>query len=74
VPPEQLQEIEQRGLKLDVKRQGHGLGLSIVRELVESYGLHITYGRSALGGLAVSITRPANIAPIQSESAGLEQE
>ncbi len=74
VPPEQLQEIEQRGLKLDVKRQGHGLGLSIVRELVESYGLHITYGHSTLGGLAVSISRPANIVPIQSESVGLEQQ
>jgi signal transduction histidine kinase len=61
VPDAQLLEIEQRGLKLDSQRPGHGLGLSIVRELVESYGLNIAYGRSGLGGLSIAITRPATI-------------
>lgn len=74
VAAEQLHEIEQRGLKLDSSRPGHGLGLSIVRELAESYGLHIRYGRSDLGGLAVTITRPAQVSPSASSTSALENQ
>ncbi|MDE2384727.1 MAG: sensor histidine kinase [Alphaproteobacteria bacterium] len=59
VAADKLEEIEQRGLKLDLTHPGHGLGLSIVRDLVESYGLTIKYERSGLGGLSVSISKPA---------------
>ena len=53
----QLQEIEERGFRADDTRPGHGLGLSIVRDLVESYGLAIKYQRSNLGGLSVIISK-----------------
>jgi signal transduction histidine kinase len=53
-----LEEIEQRGFRIDLTRSGHGLGLSIVRDLVESYGLTIKYQRSRLGGLSVAISKP----------------
>jgi signal transduction histidine kinase len=57
VAAKNLEEIQERGFRLDDKNQGHGLGLSIVRDLVESYGLDIKYGRSELGGLSVSIAK-----------------
>jgi len=54
----QLADIEKRGLRLDDATPGHGLGLSIVRELADSYGLIVKYKRSNLGGLSVSIAKP----------------
>ena len=55
VAEDKLHEIEQRGTRLDHSSPGHGLGLAIVRELVESYGLDVKYKRSSLGGLSVNI-------------------
>jgi signal transduction histidine kinase len=59
VATDKLSEIEERGLRLDLTRSGHGLGLSIVRDLIETYGLDIKYERSSLGGLSVSISKPS---------------
>ena len=64
VPPDQLKEIVKRGLKLDSKSVGHGLGLSIVAELTESYGLTIKYQRSSLGGLSVVIGKSESLAAV----------
>ncbi len=58
VEEDQLDEIEKRGYKLDNSRPGHGLGLAIVRELVDAYGMELKYQRSGLGGLSVSIAKP----------------
>jgi len=66
VPEEKLEQIAKRGLKLDTKRAGHGLGLSIVTELVESYGLTIKFERSSLGGLSVAIAKSENFAAASS--------
>ena len=57
VAAEKIAEIEERGMRLDLTRSGHGLGLSIVRDLIEGYGLHIKYERSSLGGLSVAISK-----------------
>lgn len=56
---EQLASLTTSGLRLDESKEGHGLGLSIVREIVNSYHGQITLGRSPeLGGLQVEIRLP----------------
>lgn len=55
VPDSELAAIAERGRRLDETKQGSGLGLSIVQDIADIYGLKVTYGRSALGGLKVEI-------------------
>jgi signal transduction histidine kinase len=55
VPADQLGRISERGRRLDESQQGSGLGLSIVEDIADIYGLSVTYDRSDLGGLRVSI-------------------
>lgn len=59
VPADSMQELAHRGTRLDESRDGHGLGLAIVREIVELYGGRLSFSRSPdLGGLAVEIQLP----------------
>ena len=55
VPEAELARLGERGRKLDESKQGAGLGLSIVEDIADIYGLAVTYGRSGLGGLKVQI-------------------
>jgi len=48
--------VLQRGLRADEAAPGSGLGLSIVRDLVELYGGSIALGDSPLSGLRVTLT------------------
>jgi signal transduction histidine kinase len=48
-----------RGVRLDEQEAGHGLGLAIVRELVEGYGGSLVLDDAAeLGGLEVRVVLP----------------
>jgi signal transduction histidine kinase len=55
VPEDELKRISERGRRLDESKQGSGLGLSIVEDIADIYGLTVIYGRSELGGLKVEI-------------------
>lgn len=56
---EQAQAVLRRGVKLDEKVQGSGLGLDIVKELVDVYGGSLQLRRSVLGGLLAELRLPA---------------
>lgn len=52
-----------RGVRLDEKVQGSGLGLDIVKELIDIYGGKIEFSDSELGGLKAVVELPAAKAP-----------
>jgi len=53
---EEIKRLITRGVRIDEAAPGHGLGLAIVRDVVEIYGGKLTLERSStLGGLRVSV-------------------
>lgn len=58
IAPDEQQRIFARGERLDERRPGAGLGLDIVRDLVQTYGGSIEAGRSPLGGLRMRLRLP----------------
>jgi signal transduction histidine kinase len=56
---EEQELVLERGVRMDETKHGHGLGLSIVREIVDAYNGSVELGRSeSLGGLKVSLWLP----------------
>jgi len=56
---EEAQKVLRRGVRLDEKTPGSGLGLDIVKELVDVYGGSLQLKRSVLGGLLCELRLPA---------------
>lgn len=58
IAPERREEVLGRGTRLDEQVAGHGLGLGIVRDIVDAWGGRLSLEDSPLGGLRVSIALP----------------
>lgn len=60
VVDEELSLLTLRGTRLDEDVMGHGLGLSIVKEIAEQYQMTLSFSHSPiLGGLKIDLTFPA---------------
>lgn len=53
--PERLSQLTQRGIRLDETNPGHGLGLSIVQEIVYQYRGELKLVTGELGGLRAEV-------------------
>ncbi|WP_422776060.1 sensor histidine kinase [Pseudomonas mediterranea] len=58
IPEERRDQVFSRGTRLDEQTDGHGLGLGIVRDIVDTWGGALTLHDSEWGGLKVLIELP----------------
>ncbi|SIQ81877.1 Signal transduction histidine kinase [Shewanella morhuae] len=57
VADDELNKLTQRGTRLDESVMGHGLGLSIVKEIAEQYEIELKFSHSdRLGGLRIELS------------------
>lgn len=63
VAPENHARMLAPGGRLDSRRPGSGIGLTMVADLVEAYGGELSLGRAETGGLRVSLLLPGERAP-----------
>nr|WP_256357138.1 sensor histidine kinase [Pseudomonas sp. PDM26] len=61
IPEERRDQVFSRGTRLDEQTQGHGLGLGIVRDIVDTWGGTLVLQESEWGGLKVLIELPKRI-------------
>ncbi|BAJ00472.1 ATP-binding protein [Shewanella violacea] len=55
VASDELKQLTDRGRRLDEATMGHGLGLSIVKDIAEQYKIQLTFAHSDLGGLKICL-------------------
>ena len=58
VPDELISEIQKRGRRLDERKTGAGLGLSIAKKVLEAYDARLSIQNIKDGGVRVSVTIP----------------
>lgn len=56
IPDDARQALLQRGMRLDEKTPGHGIGLAVVKDIAASYGGDIEISESTLGGTKIVVT------------------
>lgn len=59
IPEDDRSRVLSRGIRLDERVPGSGLGLTIAKEIVEAYNGKLDLGHSDVGGLRVSLVLPA---------------
>ncbi len=60
IAPQRASEVLQRGVRLDEATPGHGIGLPIVRDIVEAYGGRLTIDRADSGGAVFRLYLPGS--------------
>ncbi len=58
IDEDQARRILRRGVRADQAVPGYGIGLAIVRDIVQAHGGEIRIGRAGLGGAAVTVKLP----------------
>ena len=58
IAPTERDQVLSRGTRLDEQANGHGLGLGIVRDIVDAWGGQMQLAAGQWGGLLVTITLP----------------
>ncbi len=53
--PEKIEHIFTRGIRLDQSQEGQGIGLAVVKEIVDAYDISMNFDQSSLGGLKISL-------------------
>ncbi|MCI0910608.1 MULTISPECIES: ATP-binding protein [Pseudomonas] len=56
VPADQRERILERGERLDRQHPGQGIGLAVVKDIVDSYDAELSLDDSPLGGAALRVT------------------
>jgi len=56
IPEDAREALLQRGMRLDEKAPGHGIGLAVVKELAASYNGDVRVSESPLGGARIEVT------------------
>jgi two-component system sensor histidine kinase PhoQ len=59
VAPEQAQSVLERGVRADQSVPGQGIGLAVVRDIVDAYDGELRIERSGLGGARITLVLPA---------------
>lgn len=60
VPAHQRARILRRGERLDAQHPGQGIGLAVVKDILDSYGGELRLDDSSLGGAAFHVRLPAD--------------
>ena len=58
-PPDQLEDLRQRGIRLDERKPGSGIGLAIVDDIASAYGGSVVLKSTGSGGFSASVSLPA---------------
>ena len=54
IPPKLAKQVIQRGVRADEGIQGHGIGLSVVQDIVQIYGGSLTINTGKYGGAGIT--------------------
>jgi len=52
---QEIRKILNRGTRMDEVREGQGIGLAVVADIVKTYNIDLNFGHSQLGGLRVDM-------------------
>lgn len=63
IPEDAADALLQRGTRLDESAPGHGIGLAVVRDIVNSYGGSVSIDVSDLGGASINVVIPGAANP-----------